>query len=694
FSSSGKGFYVGATNSENSGWRITKCSSRNRESGVDALETEEAGSARDRSPFRAQWLIPIIHSTIAEAPMASNMMLRAILKPYVKDVFLTDAIIQTARTTARKLIFGCPSENVGYTHHVARRLRDQGHHVSLKYTTRKDTIKNVERVIMSEELLRLKANNETMSVEERRAFVIKWKKSNKIVLESQLGSKNQSLQFVHGVFFAPSFTRETVPQLQRVFMADACHLNFGKYTLFTCYGVTANANMSPVAFGIVFGNENGQSWGEFWEFVAKLHPSMNSGDVTVITDQDKGQMNAIAKWIPAAGHFHCSHHRRGNIIKNRGGGGGKMKYSALWMYNKLLACRNVQQIQATKDSCFQYMETKDIAYLNKLNDTSQYPAARCNMRDDVYMYHRQSSSGAESMNAANFSVRQRTSVDLNNAMLLLIELECKRYRKQQAEAWNHNGILTPRGNLEFEESFNGLFHTHFRIIITERDDVWVCSVQRIDAVGREHEVTIPKEPVRESHFGRCTCGVDRLDSAPCEHMAAVAASSRLEGVTRYNVMPYWWTRAHWRKQFPQQALGATNVSMSSIISDHGPNKDLRYCPDWTAVNKTGRPKKDKRKPSVLESATGKKGAKRASGVKRARRYCQICGKYNHSTNECWELERNANKRPGFLATITENGEAETIGAEGTADASQGTHEDGESDQSEDEQQEQSEEEEM
>lgn len=49
--------------------------------------------------------------------------------------------------------------------------------------------------------------------------------------------------------------------------------------------------------------------GNFLEFVAKLHPSMNSGDVTVITDQDKGQMNAIAKWIPAAGHFHCSHHR-------------------------------------------------------------------------------------------------------------------------------------------------------------------------------------------------------------------------------------------------------------------------------------------------------------------------------------------------------------------------------------------------
>ena len=133
--------------------------------------------------------------------------------------------------------------------------------------------------------MRLKANNETISVEERRNFVLNWKKDNKYLLVSQLGSKKGGLRFVHGVFFAPSFSTKTVPQLQRLFMADACHLNFGKYTLFTCYGVTANANMSPVAFGIVFGNENGASWGEFWEFVKKkLHPSMDSMDVTVITD--------------------------------------------------------------------------------------------------------------------------------------------------------------------------------------------------------------------------------------------------------------------------------------------------------------------------------------------------------------------------------------------------------------------------
>ena len=96
---------------------------------------------------------------------------------------------------------------------MANRLREQGHHVSIKYTTQKETIKNVEWLVVSEELLRLKAKNETMSMEERCSFVQNWIKTNKYLLVSQLGSKKQCLRFVHGVFFAPSFSTRTVPEL-------------------------------------------------------------------------------------------------------------------------------------------------------------------------------------------------------------------------------------------------------------------------------------------------------------------------------------------------------------------------------------------------------------------------------------------------------------------------------------------------
>jgi hypothetical protein len=58
-------------------------------------------------------------------------------------------------------------------------------------------IKNIKRlVVSSEELLRLKANNETLSAEECRNFVQTWKREHKDLLVSQLGSKNQCLGFV------------------------------------------------------------------------------------------------------------------------------------------------------------------------------------------------------------------------------------------------------------------------------------------------------------------------------------------------------------------------------------------------------------------------------------------------------------------------------------------------------------------
>ncbi len=176
--------------------------------------------------------------------MASNKMPKAILLPYAKPYTLTDGLIQGARLEARKEIFGSPKENVHYTLHVKNALLAQGHHVSVKLTERKETVKNVQRLVVPEELMRLKMLNQTMGAAERKDFGKKWIKDNTDLLVSQLGPRNQGSNFVHGILFAPSFTKATVPHLQPVFMADACRLKFGKYTLFSCYGRTANANVT------------------------------------------------------------------------------------------------------------------------------------------------------------------------------------------------------------------------------------------------------------------------------------------------------------------------------------------------------------------------------------------------------------------------------------------------------------------
>ncbi len=139
-----------------------------------------------------------------------------------------------------------------------------------------------------------------------------------------------------------------------------------------------------------------------------------------------------------------------------GVGGGKDSNSALWMYNKLMRCRSVALIDHNKSKHFKAMKSKDIQYLNSLTNELQYPAARCAMGENVYMYHSSSSGAVESMNRANNKMRAWTAIDLPNATILLLKLECSRFNKMKQEAWGGNSILTPWGKYKYDATFTNL----------------------------------------------------------------------------------------------------------------------------------------------------------------------------------------------------------------------------------------------
>ena len=170
---------------------------------------------------------------IADNPGCTNKTLWGYLKAYGKEYALTDSILQEARTAARAKLFGTAKENVKYAERVKNELVKRGHVVRVRYTGRRETLKNIEVIILAEELLRRKHfDNSTLDKEERTSFILKWKKDRRELLMEQLGPKCVDVDFLHGIFFAPSFLQSAIPELQRLVMADTCHLNFRKYTLF------------------------------------------------------------------------------------------------------------------------------------------------------------------------------------------------------------------------------------------------------------------------------------------------------------------------------------------------------------------------------------------------------------------------------------------------------------------------------
>jgi hypothetical protein len=134
--------------------------------------------------------------------------------------------------------------------------------------------------------------------------------------------------------------------------------------------------------------------------------------------------------------------------------GGAQPYKALWMFNILVNAKTMEELNDKRSKAYPLMQVGDKAYLNSIPDEEQYPAARCAKSEVAIMYGRSSSSSVESMNAANKSMRQRSSVDLVNATILLMQMERDRFNRMREEAWRHESDLTPYGLKAADEISN------------------------------------------------------------------------------------------------------------------------------------------------------------------------------------------------------------------------------------------------
>ncbi len=138
----------------------------------------------------------------------------------------------------------------------------------------------LEALILSEEVNKRKTSGgDKMRKADKISFMENWKGEEHPDVDWQwLDTVIQGPnvpKFVSGVFFSTSGARTTVPHLQQVYQADAAHMSFENYTLYSCYGTTSNGTTSDVGFGIHFGNESKEDWEIFWNFVNHTHASLD-----------------------------------------------------------------------------------------------------------------------------------------------------------------------------------------------------------------------------------------------------------------------------------------------------------------------------------------------------------------------------------------------------------------------------------
>jgi hypothetical protein len=197
------------------------------------------------------------------------------------------------------------------------------------------------------------------------------------------------------------------------------------------------------------------------------------------------------------------------------------------------------------------MYPTDRHYLFNIAEEMQFLAARCAQGNSICMYGKSVPSGVEAMNRANEDIHQKIAVDILNATLILLKKESTWYNKQQDLAWNHAHVLTPKGMELMEEAFNNVKVQDFNVHLTEHENEHTAIVSKKSTSHREYSVNLPMSATLGSRFGNCTCGFPKKEGTSCQHMVAVSKLGRIDGLTRTDIMPHWYTTAQWRNQFPR-----------------------------------------------------------------------------------------------------------------------------------------------
>jgi len=190
----GPKFYVHGTFREGYGWKCMHaiCREGDDQTKIPAAARNDDLKVAWKTPLYYKWLVPIFRSRVEKDPGVDYESLRDLLRPYANDYAITNALIQRGRDTTKLEIFGTPENNVGYAEAVADQMRALGHTVKLIYSTRKETLSDINTIVVNEEVI-CRKNGKSKGlvlldgIDEREAFWKSWKEDNALFLSGSLG---------------------------------------------------------------------------------------------------------------------------------------------------------------------------------------------------------------------------------------------------------------------------------------------------------------------------------------------------------------------------------------------------------------------------------------------------------------------------------------------------------------------------
>ena len=290
--------------------------------------------------------------------------------------------------------------------------------------------------------------------------------------------------------------RSKIRLLRPFYALDGTHTR-SQYnlTLLIAVGIDAENHILPLAWALVPSeNETWWSWfcGHLYEAFGSFQP-----DSVVISDRDKGLLNAVESKLPDVYHAMCCQHIVENIHKKFG-----REYKApFWQIARAKSLRvfdiAVQALQRDAPKVEEYIASigyKNFAFVH-------FPRSR---------YGHDTSNIVESTNSVWREIRELPPLQLLNGIYQWYITTW--YKRQQVRLVSGNSILSNTAYQAYKHRESTA--RSFRVLQSSEIDFLVTTSQ-----GTEFIVTIP--PVTPERLqGTCSCLKYDDFNAPCSHAIA------------------------------------------------------------------------------------------------------------------------------------------------------------------------------
>jgi hypothetical protein len=317
-----------------------------------------------------------------------------------------------------------------------------------------------------------------------------------IELKTTIGGRFEAL------FVMIGSVRSTLNTLRPFYALDGTHTR-SRYnlTLLIAVGIDAEDQILPLAFALV-PVENEEWWIWFCQHLALAFGEFPYPQYVVISDRDKGLLNAVESELPGARHALCCQHLSENVYKRF----GKEYKSTFWQIaraqSELAFEGATRALERDAPDLMQYLSA--IGYENFANFCFRYPR-----------WGHDTSNIVESTNSMWREIRELPPLQLLNGIYQWYTKAF--FERSHLPLAPGNSILSNMAYRDYKHRESAA--RGFRVLPSSDTDFLVTS-----SGGAEYIVTLPKtdelEILEKLVLGRCSCGKYQENTAPCSHAIA------------------------------------------------------------------------------------------------------------------------------------------------------------------------------